>query len=97
MQNISAILYLIAAVLFIFALKGLSSPVTARRGNMLGVVGMVIAIVTTFAIMDKPVFGLIAAAMIAGGAIGAYKARTVQMTGMPELVAAMRVCIIKNG
>jgi NAD(P) transhydrogenase subunit beta len=89
MQNITAILYLVAAVLFIFALKGLSSPVTARRGNMLGVVGMVIAIVTTFMIMDKPVLGLIAAAMLAGGAIGAYKARTVEMTGMPELVAAM--------
>jgi NAD(P) transhydrogenase subunit beta len=89
MQNISAILYLVAAVLFILALKGLSSPVTARRGNLLGVVGMAIAIATTFTIMDKPVLGLIAAAMLAGAAIGAWKARTVQMTGMPELVAAM--------
>lgn len=89
MQNISAVLYLIAAVLFILALKGLSSPVTARRGNLFGVIGMVIAVATTFMIMDKPVFGLIFGAMVAGGAIGAYKARTVQMTGMPELVAAM--------
>lgn len=89
MQNISAILYLVAAVLFIFALKGLSSPVSARRGNLLGVIGMVIAVGTTFMIMDKPVWGLILGAMAAGGAIGAYKARTVQMTGMPELVAAM--------
>ncbi|WP_371822860.1 NAD(P)(+) transhydrogenase (Re/Si-specific) subunit beta [Paludibacterium sp. B53371] len=89
MQNLSAMLYLIAAVLFVLALKGLSSPVTARRGNLFGVIGMVIAIGTTFLIMDKPVLGLIAVAMAAGAAIGAWKARTVEMTGMPELVAAM--------
>lgn len=89
MQNISAVLYLVAAVLFILALKGLSSPVTARRGNLFGVIGMVIAIATTFLIMDKPVLGLIVGAMAAGGLIGAWKARTVEMTGMPELVAAM--------
>jgi len=89
MQNISAVFYLLAAILFILALKGLSSPVTARRGNLFGVIGMLIAVLTTFLIMDKPVLALIALAMLAGGAIGAYKARTVQMTGMPELVAAM--------
>jgi NAD(P) transhydrogenase subunit beta len=89
MQNISAILYLIAAVLFVLALKGLSSPVTARRGNLFGVIGMLIAVTTTFLIMDKPVLGLIFGAMAAGAAIGAWKARTVEMTGMPELVAAM--------
>ena len=89
MQNISAVLYLVAAVLFILALKGLSSPVTARRGNGFGMIGMAIAVSTTFMIMDKPVLGLIAAAMLAGAAIGAWKARTVEMTGMPELVAAM--------
>jgi len=89
MQNISAIFYLVAAILFILALKGLSSPTTARRGNLFGVIGMVIAIATTFMIMDKPVLGLIALAMAAGATIGAYKARTVEMTGMPELVAAM--------
>ncbi|MBA4709710.1 NAD(P)(+) transhydrogenase (Re/Si-specific) subunit beta [Aquitalea aquatica] len=89
MANISAVLYLVAAVLFILALKGLSSPVTALRGNKFGIIGMVIAVVTTFMIMDKPVLGLIAAAIVAGAVIGGWKARTVEMTGMPELVAAM--------
>jgi NAD(P) transhydrogenase subunit beta len=89
LQNISAIFYLVAAILFILALKGLSSPVTARRGNLFGVIGMLIAVATTFMIMDKPVLSLIAVAMLAGALIGGYKARTVEMTGMPELVAAM--------
>lgn len=89
MANLSAILYLIAAVLFILSLKGLSSPTTALRGNLYGIVGMVIAVLTTFFVMDKPVVALIVAAIAAGGAIGAYKAKTVEMTGMPELVAAM--------
>lgn len=89
MENISAILYLVAAVLFILALKGLSSPSTAIRGNQYGIIGMVIAVVTTLLIMDKPVLALIAAAIVAGGLIGAWKAKTVEMTGMPELVAAM--------
>ena len=89
MENISALLYLVAAVLFILSLKGLSSPVSALRGNLYGMVGMLIAVVTTFAIMDKPVLGMIAGAIVAGGAIGAWKAKTVEMTGMPELVAAM--------
>ncbi|BBF87692.1 NAD(P) transhydrogenase subunit beta [Aquitalea magnusonii] len=89
MANISAVLYLVAAVLFILALKGLSSPVTALRGNKFGIIGMVIAVGTTFMIMDKPVLGLIAAAIIGGAVIGGWKAKTVEMTGMPELVAAM--------
>ncbi|HJU50515.1 MAG TPA: NAD(P)(+) transhydrogenase (Re/Si-specific) subunit beta, partial [Pseudogulbenkiania sp.] len=89
MENISAILYLIAAVLFILALKGLSSPVSALRGNLYGMVGMVIAVVTTFLIMDKPVLALIGAAIAGGAVIGAWRAKTVEMTGMPELVAAM--------
>ena len=89
MENLSAILYLVAAVLFILALKGLSSPTTALRGNLYGIIGMLVAVLTTFAIMDKPVLGLIGVAIVAGGAIGAWKAKTVQMTGMPELVAAM--------
>ncbi|TCW32920.1 NAD(P)(+) transhydrogenase (Re/Si-specific) subunit beta [Gulbenkiania mobilis] len=89
MENLSALLYLAAAVLFILSLKGLSSPVTALRGNLYGVLGMVIAVATTFMLMDKPVLLLIIAAIAAGGAIGAWKAKTVEMTGMPELVAAM--------
>ncbi|WP_293759534.1 NAD(P)(+) transhydrogenase (Re/Si-specific) subunit beta [uncultured Aquitalea sp.] len=89
MENVSAVLYLVAAVLFVLALKGLSSPVTALRGNKFGIAGMVIAVGTTFLIMDKPVVALIVGAIAAGGAIGAWKAKTVEMTGMPELVAAM--------
>ena len=89
MENLSAILYLVAAVLFILALKGLSSPASALRGNLYGMIGMLIAVATTLLIMDKPVLALIASAIVAGGAIGAWKAKTVQMTGMPELVAAM--------
>ncbi|OWY41035.1 NAD synthetase [Xenophilus sp. AP218F] len=89
MENLSAVLYLASAVLFILALKGLSSPATALRGNLYGIVGMVIAVLTTLLIMDKPVLALIGGAIAAGGAIGAWKAKTVQMTGMPELVAAM--------
>src|SRR5574343_561631 len=89
MENVSAILYLVAAVLFILSLKGLSSPTTAIQGNRYGILGMLIAVATTFMILDKPVLALIAGAIVAGGAIGAYKGKTVEMTGMPELVAAM--------
>ncbi|MEJ2794734.1 NAD(P)(+) transhydrogenase (Re/Si-specific) subunit beta [Iodobacter sp. LRB] len=89
MQNLTAILYLVSAVLFILSLKGLSSPVSARRGNLFGMLGMAIAVVTSFFVADKPVVWLILAAMSAGAVVGAYKARTVAMTAMPELVAAM--------
>jgi NAD(P) transhydrogenase subunit beta len=83
------LLYLVSAVLFILSLKGLSSPATSRRGNTYGMVGMGIAVATTFLVMDKPVLLLIVGAMVAGAAIGAFKAKTVEMTHMPELVAAM--------
>lgn len=89
MQNLTSILYLVSAVLFILALKGLSSPVSARRGNVFGMTGMAIAVGTSFFVADKPVVWLIVAAMAAGALVGAYRARTVAMTAMPELVAAM--------
>ena len=89
MQNLSAVLYLISAVLFILSLKGLSSPATSRKGNTYGMVGMLIAVATTFMVLDKPVLLLIVGAIAAGAAIGAFKAKTVEMTHMPELVAAM--------
>ncbi|WP_148716342.1 NAD(P)(+) transhydrogenase (Re/Si-specific) subunit beta [Chitinolyticbacter meiyuanensis] len=89
MQNVYALLYLVAAVLFILALRGLSSPVSARRGNLYGMAGMGIAVLTTLALAASPVWWLIASAVAAGGAIGAWRARTVAMTAMPELVAAM--------
>ena len=81
--------YLVASVCFILALKGLSSPTTARRGNLFGVVGMTIAVVTTIAVIARGRVDLILIAMLIGGSIGAIVARRVQMTQMPELVAAM--------
>jgi NAD(P) transhydrogenase subunit beta len=81
--------YLVSAVLFILGLKGLSSPKTAPRGNMLGAMGMLIAIVAT--LVDRSVlsFGWIIAGMVVGSAVGAYIARTVKMTAMPEMVALL--------
>jgi NAD(P) transhydrogenase subunit beta len=85
--NNVALLYLVASILFILALKGLSGPETARRGNAFGVVGMVLAVITTFAITKNLM--LIVFGVAVGGTIGALVARRVQMTQMPELVAAM--------
>ena len=81
--------YLIASVCFILALKGLSSPTTARRGNAFGIAGMTIAVLTTLAVIARGRVDLVLMAMLAGGAVGAFVARRVQMTQMPELVAAM--------
>jgi NAD(P) transhydrogenase subunit beta len=85
--NQVALAYLAASVLFILALKGLSHPESARRGNWSGMVGMLIAVLTTFAITRN--WGLILLGIAIGGTIGAIVARRVQMTQMPELVAAM--------
>jgi NAD(P) transhydrogenase subunit beta len=85
--NQVALWYLVASVLFILALKGLSHPESARRGNLFGMIGMAIAVLTTLTIAER--YDLILAAILIGGAIGAFVARRVQMTQMPELVAAM--------
>jgi NAD(P) transhydrogenase subunit beta len=87
--NLVALWYLAASVCFILALKGLSSPETARRGNAFGIAGMAIAVITTLAIVAKGRLDLILIAMVIGGMIGAFVSRRVQMTQMPELVAAM--------
>lgn len=87
--NLSALLYLVAAIFFILSLKGLSSPVSARKGNTYGMVGMGIAVATTLLMAHKPIWALMAGAIIIGGAIGATLAKKVEMTSMPELVAAM--------
>ncbi|MCH8990874.1 MAG: NAD(P)(+) transhydrogenase (Re/Si-specific) subunit beta [Acidobacteria bacterium] len=87
----TTLLYLAAGVLFILGLRGLGSPRTARRGNLLAAIGMLLAIVVTVAaIIDEPevVWGTIIAGSIVGGGIGAYLALRVQMTAMPQLVAA---------
>ncbi len=85
--NSVALLYLIASVLFILALKGLSHPDTARRGNLFGIVGMAIAVLTTLALTESVT--LILGGIVLGGLVGAFVARRVEMTQMPELVAAM--------
>jgi NAD(P) transhydrogenase subunit beta len=85
--NQVALLYLVASVLFILALKGLSHPLSARQGNRFGIVGMVIAVLVTFA-MTQSVTLSIARSWWAG-LIGWYAAKRVEMTQMPELVAAM--------
>src|SRR6266404_4521730 len=88
--NQVALWYLVASIFFIFALKGLSHPTTARRGNTLGIAGMAIAVVVTLALVYSHTknVGMILAGIVVGGAIGAVIARRVQMTQMPELVAA---------
>jgi NAD(P) transhydrogenase subunit beta len=89
--NLVALLYLVAGSLFILALRGLSSPATSRQGNLYGMVGMGIAIVTTLFVAAPAGFLpwlLILAGLGVGGAIGAYTAREIPMTAMPQLVAA---------
>jgi NAD(P) transhydrogenase subunit beta len=79
--------YLLAAVLFILGLKNLSSPRTAPRGNLLGAIGMLIALIVT--LLDRGVVSYlwIFIAILIGSAIGAYLARVVEMTAMPQMVA----------
>src|SRR5882757_4895602 len=89
--DLVALLYLVAGVLFILALRGLSSPVTSRQGNLFGMIGMAIAIVTTLASHPPASVGawaLVIGGMAIGGGAGAVTARRVPMTAMPELVAA---------
>jgi len=89
--NQLALWYLVAAVSFILALKGLSSPHTARRGNLFGMVGMAIAVLVTLALIYSHTMNVlpILGGMVVGGSLGALVARRVEMTQMPELVAAM--------
>jgi NAD(P) transhydrogenase subunit beta len=106
MTNLAAVLYLASGVLFILALRGLSSPESSRAGNRNGMIGMAIAIATTLAILlDKKILdgltvGLIVAGVAIGGTVGAVIARRVAMTAMPQLVAAfhslvgMAACLV---
>ncbi len=88
--NLAALLYLVSGVLFILALRGLSSPETSRQGNTYGMIGMAIAIAVTLASvhLDAAALGTIAAAVTIGGGAGAFIARQIKMTAMPQLVAA---------
>ena len=90
-QNVSNLLYLVAGVLFILALRGLSHPTTSRQGNLFGMAGMGLAILTTLAFAPPAGlggFGLVALGLGLGGGLGAVVARRVPMTAMPQLVAA---------
>jgi len=90
-QNLPPLLYIASGVLFILALRGLSSPETAREGNRFGMIGMVVAVLTTLFVLENKGFGtwfLIFVAVAIGGGFGAIMARRVKMTEMPELVAA---------
>ena len=89
--DLAQLLYLVAAILFILALRGLSSPSSSRRGNQLGMAGMAIAILTTLAAAAPSGFSgwlLVVLGIAIGGSIGAVVARRVAMTAMPQLVAA---------
>jgi len=87
--NLSAIFYLISGVLFILALRGLSSPETSRRGNFFGILGMAIAIIVTFLSIENFSSGFIYVfiLLLIGGSVGAFIAFKIPMTAMPELVA----------
>jgi H+-translocating NAD(P) transhydrogenase subunit beta len=85
--NLTNLLYLITIVTFILALKFLSNPARARRGNQIGAVGMLVAIVVTFAQSGLTDYWAIAVAMVIGGGFGAVAARRVKMTAMPQMVA----------
>ncbi|MDC0903110.1 NAD(P)(+) transhydrogenase (Re/Si-specific) subunit beta [Pelagibacteraceae bacterium] len=87
--NLSAIFYLISGILFILALRGLSSPDTSRQGNYFGIAGMIIAIAVTFLSVEgfSTSIGFVFIFLIIGGAVGAFIAFKIPMTAMPELVA----------
>jgi NAD(P) transhydrogenase subunit beta len=88
--NLAALLYLVAGILFILALRGLSSPASSRQGNRFGMIGMAIAVLTTLALKPPSSWAswlLIIIAVAIGGSLGVWRARTIKMTAMPQLVA----------
>src|SRR5690349_12261845 len=90
-SSLTTVAYIGAIILFILSLGGLSNPETSRRGNLYGIAGMTIAVLATVFGPRVGAAGIpwLVGAMVVGGAIGLYAARTVQMTQMPELVALM--------
>jgi NAD(P) transhydrogenase subunit beta len=90
-ENLPALLYIASGILFILALRGLSSPATSRQGNQYGMIGMAIAVFTTLFVMQDKGLGswaMVIAGVAAGGVVGAFIAQRVKMTDMPQLVAA---------
>ncbi len=92
--NLSAIFYLVLGVLFILALRGLSSPETSRQGNFFGILGMIIAVTVTFLSIGSfsTGFVIVVIFIMAGGSVGAFIAYKIPMTAMPELVAGFHSC-----
>jgi NAD(P) transhydrogenase subunit beta len=88
-QGLVTVAYILAAILFILSLGGLSKQETAKKGNLYGITGMAIALVTTIANADLHALVYILLAMLVGSLIGARLALKVEMTGMPELVACL--------
>ncbi|NNG04241.1 MAG: NAD synthetase, partial [Inquilinus sp.] len=88
METYSVLAYLVAAICFIMALRGLSSPESSRAGNLFGIVGMVIAIATTLMLAQVVSYTMIGVGVLVGGAIGTVIALRIQMTALPQLVAA---------
>lgn len=86
--NLTMLSYSIAAILFILALRGLSSPLSARQGNLFGMIGMALAIATTLAQPNVTSYGIILLGIAVGGVIGAVIALKIRMTALPQLVAA---------
>ena len=86
--NISAVAYLISAIFFVFALNGLAHPDSARRGNTFGILGMITAVVTTMLSPQVISYQMILLAILIGGTIGTFIALKIEMTSLPELVAA---------
>ena len=87
-SNLVSIFYLISALLFIFALRGLSHPESSRKGNILGIIGMFIAVITTIMFKNVLSYYEIFVAILIGGIIGTTIALKIQMTALPQLVAA---------
>jgi NAD(P) transhydrogenase subunit beta len=97
-MNLVTLLYLVASICFIQALKGLSHPTTSIRGNMFGMLGMTIAVITTAALILKLSgsalgMGWVLGGLVIGGSAGTIMAQRVEMTKMPELVAFMHSMI----
>ena len=87
-ENVATVAYIAASGLFILSLGGLSSPKTAKSGNLFGMIGMTIALIATLLISDFSSVGILLSMMIPGAIVGAILAARVAMTSMPELVAA---------
>ena len=87
--NLATIIYLVAAVLFMLSLGGLSRQETAKRGTICGIVGMLLALATSILSDEVGLYGIVALSMVPAALIGGFLAMRVQMTGMPQLVALL--------